>query len=311
MENSRKDSGSDAIDEPSANAQRAGRPPWSEFRAALEDANFRPSRRLGQNFLLDENMVRAIVRDAQVKAGDRVLEVGAGCGFLTLHLARAGVRLTSVEIDERLLAIARRLLAREPNVEWIAGDVLAGKHAIDPQVESALPEDEPWHLVSNLPYSVAAPLLAVLAERENPPASITVLVQREVALRIAAKAGTPDWGPLSIRLQLVYAPRIVRQVPAALFWPRPDVESAVVRLELLPEKPDPVERAELDRLVSELFQRRRQALARVLTEISASREHALALLADVGIDPRERAENLDLETFRRLARARLARGEVE
>jgi 16S rRNA (adenine1518-N6/adenine1519-N6)-dimethyltransferase len=279
-----------------------GRPAWSTFRGALEARGFRPSRRLGQNFLLDENMLRAIVRDARVGEGDTVLEVGPGCGTLSLHLLRAGVDLVAVEIDPRLAEIASELLAGEARFRLIVTDVLAGKHAIAPAVVAALPARAPWHLVSNLPYSVSGPLLASLTELENPPASMTVLVQKEVAQRIAARPGTSAWGPLSIRLQLDYEPSLVRNVAPALFWPRPEVESTVVRLARRAERTSPVERAALNRLVDALFQRRRQTLLRVLATLCGSREAATAWLASAGLDPKARAEDLDLEALRVLAR---------
>ncbi len=274
------------------------RPAWSAFREALEQAGFRPSKRLGQNFLLDENMIRAIVRDARIERGDRVLEVGPGCGFLTLHLVHAGAELTCVEVDARLLEIARRLIPQSAGVRWILGDVLAGKHALNPEVAHL---DPPWHLVSNLPYSVAAPLLACLAELDEPPRSMTVLVQREVAERIVAPPGTADWGPLSIRLQSHFVPKLGRSVPPSLFWPRPAVESSVVRLELREDRVPPGERAALDRLVADLFQHRRQGLARVLARSFGDRDRAIAALEGLGLDARERAENLDLPTLRALA----------
>lgn len=288
-------------------ASASGRPAWETFRSALEAIGFRPSRRLGQNFLLDENMLRAIVRDARLAPGARVIEVGAGCGFLTLHLVRSGVELTSIEIDPRLLEIARHLLSKERPVTWIRTDALAGKNTLHPDLIAAIPVTEAWHLVSNLPYSVAAPLLVVLARHTSPPASMTVLVQREVALRILARAGSADWGPLSIRLQMDYAPELLRAVPAALFWPRPDVESALVRLERRPTAMPAGERAELDRLVSLLFQHRRQGLGRVLSELLASREQAEALLSELGVSPKARAEDLDLQTLQVLSRGSTAR----
>ncbi len=278
------------------------RPPWSVFRAALEERGFRPSRRLGQNFLLDENMMRAIVRDAQLAPGDFVLEVGAGCGFLSLHLLDAGADLLCVEIDERLLEIARAFLGGRGRVRFLCCDVLAGKHVLAGEVEAELPQDRRWHLVSNLPYAISGPLLAVLASHLRAPETMTVLVQREVAERIAAVPDTPQWGPLSIRLQVRYRPRIVRRVPADLFWPRPKVESAVVRLERLPDACGPDELAHLDGLVGDLFRSRRQSLGRLVARRCGGREAGLAVLLEAAVDPRRRAESLDLPTLRRLAR---------
>jgi 16S rRNA (adenine1518-N6/adenine1519-N6)-dimethyltransferase len=284
---------------PGDRLEPGSRPAWAEFRHALEEIGFRPSRRLGQNFLLDDNMARAIVRDAALEPGDVVLEVGPGCGFLTRHLAAEPVELVCVEVDERLLGVARRLCAGAANVRWLHADVLASKHALEPRVLALLPESGPWKLVANLPYSVSAPLLAVLAGLANPPRSMTVLVQREVAERITAAPGTADWGPLSIRLQLDHAVRLGRPVPAGLFWPRPEVESTLVHLERRPADLGAAERAALDAWVGRLFQRRRQALGRVLAE-HVGRPRAEEALRACGLEPTVRAETLDLATLRRL-----------
>ena len=278
------------------------RPPWQSFRAALEQRGFLPSRRLGQNFLLDENMVRAIVRDAKIAAGDFVLEIGAGCGFLSLHLLDAGARLVCVEIDDRLIPIASGLVAGHGDVRFVHGDALAGKHALAPEIEALLPDALGWHLVSNLPYSISGPILAVLAAHARPPATMTVLVQKEVADRIAAEPGTRAWGPLSIRLQSRYHPSIVRSVPPELFWPRPKVESALVRLECRADCAGAADLARLDALAGALFQSRRQSLGRVVARLCGDRGRGLELLAAMGLAPEARAETLPLPVLQDLAR---------
>lgn len=293
--------------DPASGVDPFARPPWAVLRARLETSGFRPSRRLGQNFLRDENLLRAIVRDAGVVEGDCVLEVGPGCGFLTLELARITTDLVCVEIDARLLAIARELCAGCPSIRWIEGDVLASKHALEPRVEAELPRDRPWKLVSNLPYSVSAPLLAVLSVLDRPPASMTVLVQKEVAERIVAHPGSSDWGPLSIRLQRDHDVRTTRHVPPQLFWPRPQVESSVVHLERRPGTLDLRRGRAFDALVDAIFTRRRQALGRVLGE-AVGRERGGEVLGELGIDPRRRGEELDLATLERMARALAAGG---
>jgi 16S rRNA (adenine1518-N6/adenine1519-N6)-dimethyltransferase len=280
----------------------AARPPWSAFRSELARMGFHPSRRLGQNFLVDENMVRAIVRDAGVSAGDRVLEIGAGCGFLTLHLAAAGARVVSFEIDERLAAVAERLCGSGARVE--RADVLSGKNALAPSVLAAvreLSDEGPWSLVSNLPYSVAGPVLVLLARTATPPRAMTVLVQLEVAERIAASPGTPAWGPLSVELQLEHEARLLRRLAPELFWPRPRVESALVRLERRPALASARLREAITGLVRALFQRRRQTVGRVLGERLGSRDAARALCLRLQIDPARRGETLDLRELAALA----------
>jgi 16S rRNA (adenine1518-N6/adenine1519-N6)-dimethyltransferase len=282
--------------------ERLPRPPWSEFKAALGLAGFRPSRRLGQNFLLDENMARAIARDSGIGADEFVLEVGPGCGFLSVHLADRGARLLAVEVDPRLAPIATAFLAPYPAAEVVLADVLAGKHQLAPAIEARLPEEGPWHLVSNLPYSIGGPVLALLAGLSNPPASMTVLLQLEVGERLAATPGTKAWGPLSVAVQWAFVVEIVRTVPANLFWPRPDVESAVVRMERLSDLAPAAERSRRQQIVARLFQRRRQTLGRVVADLLGDRGRAEALFAEWGLAARRRAETLALPELAALAR---------
>lgn len=274
-----------------------GREPWREWRARLDALGFRPSRRLGQNFLLDENLARAIVRDAGVEEGDLVVEVGPGLGFLTRPLLEAGARVLAVEIDGRLAQVLREDLGEHPGFELVHGDALEGKHRLSPAVEERLPQEGPWSLVSNLPYSVSAPLLAVLAGLPLPPRAMTALVQLEVAERLGARPGTPDWGPISARLQAAYRVEPGRGVGPAQFWPRPKVDSAVVHLRRRSEAPSREVLGRLSDLVGALFQRRRQKLGRVLGDLVGSREVAQGVLEDLGIDPGVRAETLPLEAL--------------
>ncbi len=280
------------------------RGPWAALREELVAAGFRPSRRLGQNFLLDENLLRAIVRDAGVEPGMRVLEVGPGLGFLTRHLLAAGARLTAVEIDPRLAERTERAFAEHADFDLVRGDILASKHAFAPEVLARFPPPEPWHIVANLPYAVSGPVLAVAAALAHPPRTLTVLVQLELAERVAARAGSDDWGPLSIRVQASYTARIVRRVPPELFWPRPQVDSALLRLDPRPDALAGPERLRLSRLVERLFQRRRQRLARVLGDLVGSAAAGRAWAVEAGLTGDERAEDLPLDTLRRLAELR-------
>jgi 16S rRNA (adenine1518-N6/adenine1519-N6)-dimethyltransferase len=281
--------------------ERGRLPAWSEVRTELGRRGFRPSRRLGQNLLLDANMARAIVRDARVAAGDFVLEVGAGAGSLTLLLAQLGVRLLVVEIDGRLAELTTGLLERfapGARVEWLVADALAAKHRLNPELEARLPREGSWHVVSNLPYSAGTPILVLLARFAHPPSTLTVLLQRELAQRILAEPGGPDWGPLAIRLQTLYAASAVRAVPAQLFWPRPKVESILLRLEQR-EQPAPLQR--LDPLLEGLFAHRRQSLGRAFARLLGDKASAAALLARHGLEPELRPQQLGRAELERLA----------
>jgi len=298
-------------------AQAGRRPGWSAFRAALAEAGFRPSKTLGQNFLVDPNAARSIALDAGLAAGARVLEVGAGCGFLTLHLAELGLEVLAVEIDARLFAVARRLLAGHGNVRWLHLDALAGKHALAPELLRALPEAGAWHVVANLPYSISGPLLVLLARLPNPPQTLTVLVQEELARRVAAGPGQAEWGALGARLRLGYRAVLGRAVGAQLFWPRPRVSSRVLHLEGVPAQggatPDP---AEFDPLVELLFQQRRKQVLPLLAPALGGRPAATELLGRLGLDPTARPEDLPLEGLCALAgsdawRARVRKDPLE
>ena len=285
------------------------RPPWSAFRAELDAVGFRPSKTLGQNFLVDPNAARAIALEAGLEAGARVLEIGAGCGFLTLHLAQLELRLVAVEIDGRLLEVAQRLLRDRPNVRWLRADALAGKHELAPAVVAELPGTEPWHVVSNLPYSISAPLLVLLSRLPNPPRSLSVLVQEEVARRVAARPGESEWGALTARLALLYEARPGRSVGPQLFWPRPRVASRVVHLERTADpSPEPEVVGAFDALVDELFRHRRKQLLPLLAGFVGDREVALGLLQTVGIDPRARPETLGAPELLALCRSGSWRG---
>ncbi|MEM7308703.1 MAG: 16S rRNA (adenine(1518)-N(6)/adenine(1519)-N(6))-dimethyltransferase RsmA [Planctomycetota bacterium] len=281
------------------------RPPWSDFRAALESAGFRPSKTLGQNFLLDDNMARSLVADAGVGADDRVVEIGAGCGFLTVHLAEACAAVVAVEVDRRLFQVASELLAPWENVRLVRADALAGKHVLGPELCGELDRlgaAGPWHVVANLPYSISGPLFVLLSRREPPPASISALVQREVAEKAAGRPGTRDWGALAARLAVRYRPRLGRRVPAALFWPRPRVESRVVHLERLPgDGPDAAALERYDRLVDLLFQSRRKTLRATLAARLGRAEPPEEALARVGLDPGARPEEVAAADLLRLA----------
>lgn len=282
------------------------RVPWSVLKERLRAAGFHPSRRLGQNFLLDENLTRAMVRDAGIGPGDFVLEIGPGLGFLTLPLLDAGADVLAVEIDGRLLELLRETVEEERDPEGgsfasLHLDCLAGKHDLAPEVLEALPVEGPWHLVSNLPYSVSAPVLAVLAGLENPPASMAVLVQLEVAERICAAPGSSAWGPISAKLQVSYEVERGRTVGPGMFWPRPKVDSGIAHLRRRPGGPDRGEWQRFSALVSALFSRRRQALGRVWGDLVGDRERGTRALEALGIDPKTRAENLTMAQWQSLA----------
>lgn len=235
-----------------------------EIKQLLAAYGLRPKRRFGQNFLHDAHAMDRVVEAAEVGSGDRVLEVGPGTGSLTQRLLEAGARVVAVEVDRDLAVMLREQL--EPwgdQAHLIEGDVLAGKHAVEPRVLEAMADAATFSLVANLPYNVASPLLMNLAVQAPAMSRAVVMVQREVADRIVAEPGSKVYGAMSVVLQAQFACRRMFTLPPGAFWPPPKVDSAVVRLDRLdpPLTKDPLA---LSALVSKLFGQRRKQLGTIL-----------------------------------------------
>jgi 16S rRNA (adenine1518-N6/adenine1519-N6)-dimethyltransferase len=253
------------------------RPPLKVLRALMEEAGFSPSSTRGQNFLIEEPILRKIVEEAMPLAGRVVLEVGTGLGFLTSHLAEVAARVVTVEVDDRLHRLAGELArdwgAGAERTVFVKADVLAAGSTIAPEVRSALRSAmaevaaEDFTVVSNLPYSVAGPVVASLVLMRAPPGRMVLLCQRELADRFLAGPGSKEHGPLSVLISLGYEGRIVRRVPAQAFRPRPKVESVVIALARKPAFPSGHPDGELrafSGFLRALFGGRRKALRAAL-----------------------------------------------
>jgi 16S rRNA (adenine1518-N6/adenine1519-N6)-dimethyltransferase len=274
---------------------------WRALLDELEALGFHPSRTRGQNFLFDDSMLDAIVSDARLEDGDPVLEVGPGCGVLTERLAPRASEVLAVELDPRLAELTRRRLAEHANVHVVEGDALDGKHALNPTIVEWCARQPRWRLVANLPYSVGTPILVACSRLTTPPKSMTVLLQRELVDRIAAHPGDEHWGAVSAKLQAAYDVRRGRRVGPQMFWPRPSVESAVVRLDLLAARPGAEALARLDALATHLFAQRRKTLRSRLAELVGGRDAAQALCVSLSLDPEVRPERLTVSQLGALA----------
>jgi 16S rRNA (adenine1518-N6/adenine1519-N6)-dimethyltransferase len=250
----------------------------------------RASRALGQNFVVDANTVRRIARLAAVGPGDHVLEMGAGLGSLTLALAETGAAVTAVEIDRRLVPVLREVVAGTP-VDVVEGDA----RALD--WSAALAGAERWVLVANLPYNVATPLVLELLEGVPAIERMLVMVQREVAERLAAGVGDDAYGAVSVKVAYFATAALAGRVPATVFVPQPRVESALVRIDRRPEPAVDVPYAEFERVVRAGFAQRRKMLRRALAGVAS-----VEVLEAAGVDPAARAEELDVHAWGRLAR---------
>jgi len=259
----------------------------------LRELGVRPSRRLGQNFLLDPNMLDALVRSAAPKPGDNVLEIGPGPGLLTKCLLAAGARVTAVEVDHRFAAWLRAEFADVPGISLVEAD--ACKLDYD-----ELFTGRPFRCIANLPYCIASPLLAKFALLEHPPHAVHVLVQRETAERIAAGPGSRTFGALSVRVQCAYAPRLLRRVPPQVFWPVPRVDSVFLELRLRPHPPDVrVRRAVSDVARTVFGQRRRKAFS--LLKNRYGEAWVKQVFQDRGLALDARAEHLPVAAYTALA----------
>ncbi|MBR2214253.1 MAG: 16S rRNA (adenine(1518)-N(6)/adenine(1519)-N(6))-dimethyltransferase RsmA [Selenomonadaceae bacterium] len=265
-------------------------------RHILKKFKLRASKRLGQNFLIDPGVVQEIVTAANIKSGDRVLEIGPGIGTLTQGLAEAGAVVTAVELDKKLPAVLAETLASYENIRVIPGDVLK----ID---ILALMGEEPFKVVANLPYYITTPILLSLLERRLPIVSIVTMVQREVAERMMAAPGSKSYGSLSVAVQYYTEPGLIMAVPPRSFLPAPEVESAVVAC-LVRAKPAVTvsDEALFFRVVKAAFGQRRKTLGNALKSGFEAETVRLAL-ERTRIDGGRRGETLSLQEFATLTDA--------
>lgn len=270
------------------------------LREILDAQGLSPRKRHGQNFLTDVQAVDAIVRDADIRPEDHVVEVGTGVGLLTHALAATGARVTSFEVDEDMLALTQSLVTWPDRVRFVAGDVLAGKHALARPFREALASwpDPPGRvlMVSNLPYGAGTPILLGVLSLPRPPAVMVVMLQREVAEKLLAGPDVRAYGAPSVTVGLK-APggKLLRRFGPQVFWPRPRVQSAVLRLVPLPESPlQPDEHDGFGRFVTSLFTRRRKLLASALRSLDASLapETVATAIETAGIEEGARVEKV-------------------
>ncbi len=255
--------------------------PWDAGEACVH-----LKKRFGQHFLSDPSILRRIVQFAQITSNDTVVEIGPGAGSLTAELAQVAHRVVAIEIDRDLIPPLR--LSMPGNVDIIEGDAL----------EVEWPSGR-FHVAGNLPYNVATPLLKRFIERRDRISSVTVMVQKEVAERLAAEPSTRDYGPLSILVQYYATVKYGFTVPPGAFKPRPKVDSAVIRLEWIPDVPSA--RAFTD-FVQQAFASRRKKLANNLLSMfdSLDREEILRRVTNAGIAANARPEEVSVTEFLRV-----------
>lgn len=267
-------------------------------REIIRKHGFTFKKSLGQNFLIDGNVLDQIIAAAGLDETRGALEVGPGIGSLTERLAKSAGKVTAVEIDRRLIPILKDVLAPYEHVSIVQSDILkTDLHALWQEHFAGLAGVS---VVANLPYYVTTPIIMKLLEDKLPIENIVVMVQKEVALRMSAKPGGKDYGSLSIAVQYYCEPEMVCIVPGKAFIPEPNVDSAVIRLK---RRPDPAvsvpDEEKFFRVVQTSFAQRRKTLANNLSALSGKERKAELgdLLREIGVQPERRAETLSLEEF--------------
>ena len=275
----------------------------TEIRATLESLGIRPQKRFGQHFLIDGNLMRRLVESAEIGPGDVVLEVGCGTGGLTDLLVEAAGRVVGVEIDRTLADFLRQRFADRPGFRLVEGDVLHSKNRMASEVVATMTEGAAAAggrtlLVANLPYNVATPLLMNLLHELPVMTRFCFTVQSDVADRIEAAPRSKAYGPLSVTLQTLTSIRRIARIPPSAFWPAPQVESAMLRLDTR-ENPftTPEAVAGFIRFVREAFHHRRKTLKFNLARIL--NEQALTTAATL-IDLTRRPEDLSVQEWAEL-----------
>ncbi len=258
-------------------------------------------KKFGQNFLIDGHVLDKIIAGAGVTKDDMVLEIGPGIGTMTQYLAEAAGKVVAVEIDRNLLPILQETLADYDNVKVIHADVLSLN------LEKLVQEENggrPIKVVANLPYYITTPIIMALFEQHVPLANVTVMVQKEVAARMKSGPGSKDYGALSLAVQYYAEPYIVANVPCNCFMPRPNVDSAVIRLTRYEEPPVQVKDEKmLFKIIRASFNQRRKTLQNGLnnsSELNFTKDQIAAAIAEAGFSPSVRGEALTLEQFAKL-----------
>jgi 16S rRNA (adenine1518-N6/adenine1519-N6)-dimethyltransferase len=294
--------------------QPAPRQTLSYLRTLFEQHGIKPKNKLGQNFLIDLNLLDLLLRRAELTPDDLALEIGSGTGSLTVRLAEQAGAVLSVELDPPFYSMAREAVAPfGDKVVLVHADVLRNKNQLRPQVLEALAALKQRSglrrvkLVANLPYAVAVPVISNFLLLDEPPERMVVTVQWEIAERLLARPGTKDYGALAVLVQSLADVDLVRQLPPAAFWPRPRVASAIVGI-----RPDADKRAHvgdvrrLRDFLRDLYTHRRKNLRGALAGLPRGRADKAEVdrkLADLGLEGTVRAEALDVEQHLRLCSA--------
>ncbi len=263
-------------------------------RVALEKHVFRFTHSLGQNFILDENVIGDIVYAAGVQAGDNILEIGPGSGIMTAMMADKGATVLAVELDKALKPVLQDVIG-DRSVKIVFQDAL--KADLNALTRETFGENAPYSIVANLPYYITADFLMRAISLNPAPESITLMLQKEACERVMSEPGDKNWSALSASVRYFADPEIVMDAPASLFTPPPHVDSCLLKLHMHENRPlSKEDEARLMNLIQAAFRMRRKTLANNLSaSFSLSREETLAVLEKAGLDAKVRGEILTID----------------
>ena len=274
----------------------------TELKALLNRHGFNFSKTLGQNFLIDKNVLNKIVSASELNENSCVLEIGPGAGTLTRRLAETGARCTAVEIDKALLPILGETLAGFDNFNLINSDIL--KVDLKKLIKDEF-DNKPFHVIANLPYYITTPIIMQILESRLPVVSMTLMVQKEVADRMCATCGSKEYGALSFAVQYYTIPTVICRAEPHCFIPQPKVASSVVHLKVSPTPTVTVsDEKKFFAIVKSSFGQRRKTLLNALSKspyFSANKDSVRSALVQMGVDENIRGEKLSISQFAKLS----------
>ena len=259
----------------------------------LSEFNIKPSKKLGQNFLVDDNLLDFIVRTAGITAEDNVIEVGPGLGVLTKKLVDTAKQVIAIEFDSRLYQYIRKNIVAD-NFRIIEND------ALKVDFNELCSNNINWRLIANLPYSITTPLLARFSEMKNPPEDMLFLLQKESADRFEAKPSTKEYGAITVKIQSIFDVKIVRKVSPGVFFPQPQVTSAIVKFTKKNNYPSYTQIKNLGKLIQAAFSQRRKKVIKNLSSKFPNIDF-IELFNKFELDQNTRAEEIDVPTFNKIS----------
>ncbi len=268
----------------------------NQLLALLKNDKFKFNKGLGQNFIFDKNLLKAIVHDASITSDDTVVEIGTGAGTLTLELAAVAKKVYTFEVDKNLSSILEKVFKPYDNIDLHFKDILRMKQQDFKGIVNV-----PFKVVANLPYYITTPLIMYFLESDLPVESLTVMMQKEVADRLVAESGTADYSAITLAIQIEGSAKIVRKIHKEMFIPIPQVDSALVKIDIDRNKIDKDIKSDLKKLVRSSFVMRRKTILNNLAGVyKINKEELSRIFKESGIRPNQRGEELTLEQYKEI-----------